>query len=435
MNKPSGLNIIEASVAWIAILFPFLIAAGKGPAEIGTTTVAILFVIYVIITKDFRFLKEKWFISIGILWLYLVARSFFTPDIKHAVAKAFPFVRFILFAACLEFVASKNQKINSRIFTALCITLAFLVLDGFIQFFVGHDLFGRLRIGLPSGYVRLTGPLSKQILGTIIATFGIIGIAGIIPLFKKSKHYFWLIFFSFSLIYIIIFLAGERAALLRFLISITLLWLGLFLKSKDVKTKKNLYIIVLIVFVLTLAITNINLLFETTNSDFKIGNIDRQIASSIREVINPQTSSYLFLWKTGMKAGFTNILFGVGPNHFEFFCQANPHSALPLCTAFGQMFFHPHNIWIELFAESGLVGITLFSIFLYELIKKFIKFYAACLNFFECSLIIGVGLAAFQRLLPLPSSGFFKNWYAIPIWFAIGWMLYIISINKSKSLK
>ena len=428
MKKTISLNIIETSVTWIAILFPFLIATGKAPAEIGMTTVAILFVIYVIITKDFRFLKEKWFIAIGILWLYLISRSFFTPNIKHALVKSFPFVRFILFAACLEFVISKNQKISSRIFTVLCIALVFLTLDGFIQFFIGHDLFGILRIGSPSYGVRLTGPFSKQILGTVIATLGIIGIAGLIPLIKKSKQYLWLILSSLLLIYVIIFLSGERAALLRFLISIFLLWFGLLLKAKDSRTKKNFWAIAFLVLISSLTIIKFFSLL-------KLGNVDRQIASPIREVTNSSTSSYLFLWKTGIKAGFSDILFGVGPNHFEFFCQANPHPILPICTTSKNMYFHPHNIWIELFAESGLIGIGLFSIFLYELIKKFIKFYATRSNFFEVSLVVGVSLAAFQRLLPLPSSGFFKNWYAIPIWFAIGWMLYIINTDKSKSSK
>jgi O-antigen ligase len=425
MKKTSSLNLITHSSAWLAILFPFLIAAGKGPAEVGIILLAVFFVSYVVITKDFKFLKEKWVLASLVLWSYLVIRSFFTPDIKHALIKSFPFIRFILFAACLEFLASKDKKLSSRIFIALCIVLAFLILDGFIQFFVGYDLFGRPRIGSTTQYFRLTGPFSKQILGTTIASLGIIGIAGLIPLLKKSKNYLLLIFLSGSLIFTIVFLAGERAALLRLIFSTALLWLGLFLKAKDIQTKKNLWLFALFLSVLCLVLLKAFLFFAP-------GTIDRQISSSIREVTNSSASSYIFLWKTGINAGLSNILFGIGPNHFEFFCKAHPHSILPICGN-NQMFFHPHNIWIELFAESGLLGLSLFLVLLYTLADKLIKFCATRSDLCECALVIGVGLAAFQRLLPFPSSGFFKNWYAIPIWFAIGWMLCIIRTRQSKS--
>jgi len=421
MKNISSSSFIKTTVTWLAILFPFLIAAGKGPAEVGTIILSVFFIAHVVITKDFRFLKEKWVIIAGALWFYLIARSFFTLDIKHALAKSFPFIRFILLAVCLEFLVSKDQKTNSRIFIALCIALAFLVLDGFVQFFIGNDLFGRPKAGL-----RLTGPFSKQILGTTIASLGIISIAGIIPLLKKSKNYLLLIFLSGVLIFSIVFLSGERAALLRLIISIALLWLGLFLKAKDTQTKKNLWLIVLLSFIVCF-------LFLQVLSFLKPAIMDRQVSSPIREVANSQSSAYLFLWKTGLKAGLSNILFGIGPNQFEFFCKTNPNPILQICTEPNRMYFHPHNIWIEIFAESGLIGVGLLLALLYALGKKLIKFCMTRSNIFECSLVLGVGLAAFQRLFLLPSSGFFKNWYAIPIWFAIGWMLYIIRTKKIKS--
>lgn len=423
MKNFLGLNIIKSFTAWIAILFPLLIVAGKAPAEIATITLALCFVVYIVIAKDFRFLKEKWFIVISIFWLYFVIRSFFTPDVKHALEKSFPFIRFILLAACLQFLVDK--KTTSKIFVVLSVVVAFLVLDGFIQFFMGHDLFGRVRIGSISGCVRLTGPFSKQVLGTTIATLGVIVIAGLISLLKRSRYYFLYIFLGGFLIYIIIFLAGERAAFLRFLVSITLLWFMLFLKAKDNSAKRNFWIIAIAGVLCSIMLLKVFLLF-------KIGNVDRQLVSPIRnEIAQPHISPYLFLWKTGLKAGFSNILFGIGPNQFASFCQGNPHPTVALCGASGQIFFHPHNIWLELFAESGLIGVILFAAFLYIVIKKLIRFYIIC-DLFENALIIGIALAAFQRLLPLPSSGFFKNWYAIPIWFAIGWMLSVIRTEKPK---
>jgi O-antigen ligase len=423
MKQTSGLSIIQTSAAWIAIIFPFLIIGGKGTAEAGIMASIVLLLVHTAITRDLKFLKERWVIAAGVLWLYLVVRSLFAPDIKHALAKSSLFIRFILFAICLEFVVSKDKKVSHKIFIALCLALIFLILDGFLQFFTGHDLFGKPK----TGSNRLTGPFSKPILGTAIASFGIIAVAGLIPLLKKTTKHLFNILFSAVAIFIIVFLVGERAALLRFIISITLLCLGMFLKCKDTKTKKYICMISFAVFLLFSISVGIISLLNTAVAD-------RQIVSSVHEVTNHQSSSYLFLWTTGLKAGLSNILFGVGPNHFEFFCGAHPHPTMNWCGNERLMYMHPHNIWIELFAEAGLIGVALFSILLYELAKKLITFCKTRPDFFACALVIGVGLAAFQRLLPLPSSGFFKNWYAIPIWFALGWMLCIIRTNRIHKL-
>jgi O-antigen ligase len=422
MKQTSGLSIIQTTAAWIAILFPFLIIGGKGTAEAGIMASIVLLLVHTAITRDFQFLKKRWVIAAGALWLYLVARSLFVPDIKHALAKSSLFIRFILFAICLEFVVSKDKKVSSKIFIALCLALIFLTLDGFIQFFSGYDLFGRPK----TGSNRLTGPFSKPILGTAIASFGIIAVAGLIPLLKKTTKHLFAILFGAVAIFIIVFLVGERAALLRFIISIALLCFGMVLKCKDARTKRTICIISVAVFLLFSISAGIISLLRTDIAD-------RQIASSVREVTNHQSSAYLFLWKTGLKAGLSNILFGVGPNHFESFCSAHPHPTQHWCGK-DLLMMHPHNIWIELFAEAGLIGVALLLVLLYELAKKLITFCKAQPDFFACALVLGVGLAAFQRLLPLPSSGFFKNWYAIPIWFALGWMLCIIRANRTHKL-
>jgi len=419
MKKESALNFIELSVKWLAICFPFLIAAGKGAADAGVVTLAAFFVIYSITAKDFRFLKEKWVIAAGTLWVYLILRGLFSPDIKHALVKVLPFVRFILFAVCLEFLASKDSKTSSKMFVTTCIVLAFLTVDGFIQFFTGFDLFGKPKYG-----IRLTGPFSKQILGTTIASIGIIVMAGLIPLLKKSKNYLWFILSAGVLTYIIVFLAGERAAFLRLNISIVLLFLGLYLKTKNAQIKKNIWKTAVLTVLLCLVVVQVI-------SFLKPENVHRQLASSIQEATSSQ-SSYIFLWKTGLKAGFSNIFFGIGPNQFEFFCKANAIPGLG-CATLDNIYYHPHNIWIEIFAESGLVGVGLLGALIYALGQRLVKFCTTCSNIFECSLAIGVGLAAFQRLLPLPSSGFFKNWYAVPIWFAIGWMLCICATHMNKA--
>jgi O-antigen ligase len=419
MKKESALSFIETSTTWLVICFPLFIAAGKAISEFGLIAIVVLFISHLLITLDFKFLKEKWLIVAGIFWLYLVARSLFVPDIKHALVKSLPFIRFILFAACFQSLVQKDKKTNQRIFIVLCIAIGFLTLDGFIQFFNEQDIFGRV---IRNGY-RLTGPFSKPILGTATSSLGIIAIAGLVPLLMASRNYLPLIFLAASLIFTITFLSGERSALLRLISSIGMLWLGLFLLVKDKKPRKDFWIIAVLIPIVCIICAKISI-------SLKPEMLERQVLSPATQAQAGLNSPYLFLWWIGIKAGLSNILFGIGPNQYEFYCQANPHHTMQWCGN-NLMFFHPHNIWVEIFAESGLIGIVLFSILLYILAKKLIGFCKAQNNFFESSLAIGIALSGLQRFFPLPSSGFFKNWYAIPIWFAIGWVLYIISSRKS----
>ena len=184
---------------------------------------------------------------------------------------------------------------------------------------------------------------------------------------------------------------------------------------KDQKTKRKLGIAAVLIVVTCIISAAISI-------ELRPEIMHRQILSPIEQASAGQNSPYLFLWWTGLKAGLSNILFGVGLNQYEFFCQANPHPVQPWC---GEhlMFVHPHNIWIELFAETGLVGVILLAFMIYTLAKKLIDFCKTKANILEFSLALGIGIVAFKRLLPLPSSGFFKNWYEITIRFAICWKI------------
>jgi len=149
--------------------------------------------------------------------------------------------------------------------------------------------------------------------------------------------------------------------------------------------------------------------------------INRQFFS-ILEIINHYSDSpYGKLWNAGIAIGLKNLVFGVGPMHFEMHCEV----ISDFCA------YHPHNIYIEFFAETGIIGLSIFLCLLYAIIKNYFLSSKNHKDQLFKTLVLGVLIAIIIRLLPVPSSGFFKNWYAVPVWFMIGWLLCLCKSRHS----
>ena len=74
---------------------------------------------------------------------------------------------------------------------------------------------------------------------------------------------------------------------------------------------------------------------------------------------------------------------------------------------------HPHQIYLELLSEHGLVGTTIILFIILFIIYKNIKIYGKKKNLIHLASI----LFALQTFLPLiPSGSFFVSWTATIFW-------------------
>ena len=153
-------------------------------------------------------------------------------------------------------------------------------------------------------------------------------------------------------------------------------------------------------------------------------------SNSVRKNITLFTSVHESHYKTAYKMFEQNKFFGVGNKMFRKLCgnkdyYYNEYS----CST------HPHNTYLQILAENGLVGIVFITtIFIYIaviLFKEFIvRNFKKIKTLDDKALLILIGI--FLNLWPIiPSGNFFNNWLSILIYFLLDF-LYCFNKNQNE---
>ncbi|MEQ9115573.1 MAG: O-antigen ligase family protein [Rickettsiales bacterium] len=389
---------VDKLLSFLIILTPIAICAGKAAADIVATMVGSIYFLRCVYKRDSSYLFESWIRMALLLWSYSMIRSVFTEDVIFSLSKSLPWVRFVFFAAAIQFYSIKDHKLIKYLLITTSIAAGFLIFDSLFQYIVGKDIFGKPLFD-HKNFVRLTGPFNKMFVGYITTTLSLPIISIIaykINWTKGHKIRAILLAMIVLLAYTAVFLSGERSAFIQ-------MTFGILMIITAVKYNAST-IIKIIFFIMFLQM----LMYIFMPQEFQ-----RQFLSAYHTLRNFNESPYGILWDSGVRLGVNNIFLGVGPNNFELECL----KMASFCRS------HPHNIFIEWFAEYGMIGLVIFVCFIVSLLTSVQKFYSGIETRYHKYIVIGLVTAFVVKLLPIPSSGFFKNWYAVPFWFIVGWMM------------
>lgn len=400
----------------IIFLIPLFLVLGPTYVNIYIFLLVILFFLILFNHYKNSFLvifSLPFFRYLLLFWFYICLNSFFSTDIFNALRASLSFGRFILVAMVIGYFGFRYYSYELAQKVCLII-ISLVVFDILFQFIFGADILG-YRVE-PN---RFSGPFGKELVaGAYLYKISPIILSLIIYNFFFNSNFYnkiLSIFFVFVFLFTIL-ITGERTS---FLLTLIFLFSIIFLAAINTN-KKKIYLLISSFFLFFLFI------FSLLLSSVKIRYLEM-----IQIVSNFYNSSYGKLWNSGYRLWLNHPLNGVGLKNFRVDCDIeladiNKATGHQLCST------HPHNFLLELLSETGLVGTSLFILFIANFYIYIFKDWKISLRKKEHFVLFSLMISIFLIICPIFTSGsFYTTWNGSFLWVLIGYSIYIKSILKT----
>lgn len=410
-NKAKEDIILNLNLILLCIL-PLAIIISPVLSETIIFLICILFLTISYLRNDWGFLKDKIIKYLFIIYIFLLINLVFSENFYLSFLRNIFFIKYIFFIASIKHCINNKKKFN--IITILwSVIIIAAVANIYYQWVSGKDIFGFQ----DRDPLRFNGFFRKENASTFIGSFLFISI---FFLFKKNNKNYTIIALI-SLIVLGCFISGGRAPFLRILFSVVLI---LFLINLEFKKKIITFSIIILI------LTSILTLNEKTRIRYiyQLFNSTDQFSFKIFKDNYVQTSPHYGHFVTAYNIFIDNKWLGIGNKNFRILCSNQKYA-----TDGYQIFSynracstHPHQIYLELLSEHGLIGTLGILIPLFLIFYNFYKFYKKEENY----LILFPLCFLISNFLPLlPTGSFFSNSFQSLFWIVFGFA-YLLYNNK-----
>ena len=343
-------------------IIPVSFISGSAVVEFNVILIDLSFIILILFTRNFSFLKSKPILYLYMLYIYLIFNSFISINPPDGLLRNFGFLRFIiLFTAINYFFLDKN--FCSKVFKVWFLVLFIIAIDVFIEQLSGKNILGfsyGQRIS-DDGTKVLHGRIvsffkDEPIVGGFIGGFFLMLVGYSIKKFNK-KNFLVTIFLAITFFAAII-ISGERSNTIRaFLGLITFIFF-----IKEIHLKKKIVFIFSVIIIILLIIIN--------NSFLNV-----RYYSNIKTIFSGH-KIYFDLYKSGFHVFENHKIFGVGNKNYRFETCSEKILADVSKKNVYKCNNHPHQIYLELLSEHGLIGTIIILFVLFKLVySKIIRVY------------------------------------------------------------
>ncbi len=389
----------------LPISLPLLLIFYRGVADFTVLLIGLIFLYRSYKSNNWQWVKQQWFIFSLIFWLYLLLIN--TPlsiNSSESALYSLAFIRWPLFAMAISMWLLNNNISQKYFLISLAVTLFFITLDVWWQYFFHYDFFGNPKYSFNPE--RLTGPFRDNPMpGIFLARylFLILYLGFFLKYLSSPLKNITFIFLILAIGASTIFITGERMAFLVIISGVLIISAGLILHFKNFKKYITLGLVFIIGF-----ITVFSFLFPDT--------FYRTITSLIYKLQHFSDSDYMLVFNSAYAVWLKSPFFGVGIHQYREACIA-----LGFWGTGGGVCFHPHNISLELLSETGITGFILYySIIIsvaFSIVRNFLHQKNWLLLFLSLTLL-------FVSFFPLIGGmSLFNNWIGAIIWLFVGWTL------------
>lgn len=388
---------------YLTLILPLLIFFGKAPTDVACSLIALSFLAIHLVKKDFGWIKPFW-VKVGLLlWGYLILRGFFSPDVLPALGRAFPWGRYLLFAVALWYWIIESESFSRKLVWSVALVCIALAMDGFLQFAIGRDIFGYEK----HAHFRLTGPFGMPRLGYVLTWISFPVLVSWLKYSKAERKIFALKLIGFILVTGVVIASGDRTPVILMLFGF-----GLVLILYPGFRKYFVFFFPVALVALSIMLYSTPVLHE------------RYILQTGKLLNGFWESPYGRIALDSKDIIMSNPIFGVGIRQYRVVTTEGNNARLHA--------FHPHNFYLEMWAEAGIVGLFLLLLLFCSWIVVFFKNYQLWkMDHLILGLIVGVTI----RLWPIIANpSFYASWNVIPLWLLLGWTMAELKLKSRNDL-
>tara|TARA_B110000003_G_scaffold275873_1_gene319868 strand:- start:189 stop:1466 length:1278 start_codon:yes stop_codon:yes gene_type:complete len=408
---------------WSLFLLPISMIIGNAAININCLIIIFLFLFNVFKKKNLDNLKKpKAIIPLLILFFFFLLNIYFSVDQKISLISFFGIIKYIFVALAFIYCFRNVDFFIDKFSKVVLVILVLVCVDVLIQYFFGADVFGN-QVNKHHGY-RLSGPFGDEyIVGSYISKFALISLFYL----NKKKGIYEALFLIFALG--IVLLSNERSASIMFFAGIIVY----FILTTNLKfTKKLINFSCLAALIIILFNLNNQLREHFIKRTFQqfgiIENVDSRGAPLGNKIDSFWDSKWGAHFLTAFEISKNKPTLGSGLHTFRIECKNKKYEKIESGYFNERCNTHPHNIYLEVLSELGILFFIFFIIFIFYFLFKLFKVY-----FFnkkhqqEASIIISL---FFMLFFPIQTTGsLFSTWNGVIYWIVIA--LCINIFNKS----
>ena len=401
-----NLNNFDKYSLYLWFAGPFILLIERDPSDLWLTSISTLFLIRSFLKKEWGWSKQLWFKLALALWFISILSGIISLKPFFSTWEGFVWIRFPLYAVAIQAWLGTDKDLRIIMFLMMLLGTIIMCLILLSEMIIAPTF--ECSTGSCPKH-RLYWPYGDAIPGSYLSKANLIVFCTLVAMSMAIKNKKFIIYFLISIFTLVMaFFTGER---MNFIVRVFSAIISSII-YKPLKIRVILAFALICATIIAVAINKPILKHRYTSEFFGHLNFN---------------SGNWGAWRGGLQQGLEKPLLGYGPSMSRHICKeiSKKDHWLPGKNYCGN---HPHNFYIQLFSETGILGLIAGTSMMLCIIWVCFKNRKKLPN---CPITATSFIIPLMCFFPIQQFGsFFGQWGNIFIWFGVGYSLSFFQANK-----